>query len=82
MTRRERRIRHYRVRRVFASVTALAVAGLGVGFAASAGAARGGVDKCYVTHYADDQRYEDIRIGEPAVDPHIDQHGDYLYYCD
>jgi hypothetical protein len=38
MTRRERRIRHYRVRRVLAGVTALGMVGLGVGFAIPAGA--------------------------------------------
>jgi hypothetical protein len=38
MTRRERRIRHRRVRRVFAGVIALGTVGLGVGFAGGAGA--------------------------------------------
>ena len=38
MTRRERRIKHRRVRRVMASATALGMVGLGVGLAVPAGA--------------------------------------------
>jgi hypothetical protein len=41
MTRRERRIRHRRVRRVLASVTALGVLGMGVGLAGPAVANNG-----------------------------------------
>jgi hypothetical protein len=42
MTRKERRIKHRRVRRVLASLTALGVLGLGVGLAAPAGATKSG----------------------------------------
>jgi hypothetical protein len=46
MTRKERRIKHRRVRRVLASLTALGVLGLGVGLAAPAGATKSGEGNC------------------------------------
>jgi hypothetical protein len=44
MTRRERRIKHRRVRRVLASVTALGTVGLGIGMAGPAAATKTSTD--------------------------------------
>jgi hypothetical protein len=56
-TRRERRVRHHRVRRVVAGVTALGAVGLGVGLAAPAGARSDGgncgVNDSQFTTYSD-----------------------------